>query len=310
MLIGIDGYEANVSQKVGIGQYAFETIRHLLDQDKKNKYRIYIPEKPIDSLREISDNSEIRIVGPAKAWTQWRLPIDLYAHYPRPNVFFTPTHYAPRFSPIPQVISIMDLSYLFFPEMFRKSDLWQLKLWTDYSIKKAKAVLTISESTKNDIVKLYRIPAEKITVTYPGYNADKFKIQNSKFKIKEIKDKYKINGEYLLYVGTLQPRKNLIRLIDAFILSMQELNDETTILVLAGKKGWLYKEIFEKVIQTGMEKRIVFTDFVCDEDLPWIISGAKCLTLVSLYEGFGIPVVEAMACGVPVVVSSVSSLPE
>ena len=194
--------------------------------------------------------------------------------------------------------------------MFRKSDLYQLRNWTGYSIKKAAKIITISQSSKADIVKYYKVPDEKVVVTYPGVE-EEFKPQ-PKEKIEAVKIKYRISGEYILYVGTLQPRKNLTGLIEAFkkITQNSELRTQNFQLVIVGKKGWQYGQIFKKVQELNLEDKVIFTGFVKDADLQALYSGAKCFINISLWEGFGIPVAEAMACGLPVVVSNTSSLPE
>ena len=144
-----------------------------------------------------------------------------------------------------------------------------------------------------------------------GYDQKRFKPQ-PKPKIEAIKTKYKIKSDYIIFVGTLQPRKNLERLLEAFELITRDQRPETSNLklVIIGRKGWLYEPIYQKVKDLGVQSKVVFTDYVPDSDLPPLISGAKAYVLPSLWEGFGIPVIEAQACGVPVVVSSTSSLPE
>jgi len=307
MLIGIDGNEANVKQRVGSNQYAFELIWALYNLKSPHQYRVYLKEKPLVELPKATNNWSYRIFGPEKLWTQWRLPLDLYFHKPRPDVFFSPGHYAPRFCPSPLVVSIMDLGYLRFPNQFIKKDLYQLTFWTAFSIRKADYILAISESTKNDIIKTYSISAEKIAVTYPGYDKNRFKIQSSNFKIEKIKRRYKISGDYILFLGTLKPSKNVEGLLEAFSILAGSVPAK---LVVAGKKGWLYQTIFEKAKDLGLEEKVIFTDFVSEEDLPFLMAGAKVFVMPSFWEGFGIPVIEAMACGVPVVVSNAGSLPE
>lgn len=301
MSIGIDGNEANVKERVGVSEYAFELLREF----SSAKFIVYLKDKPRNELPQESKNWHYRVIGPRRLWTQIGLPLDLYFHRPRPDVFFTPTHYAPRFSPVPTVISIMDLSYIHFPEMFKKLDLYQLQSWTAYSVNKAKKVLTISRASKNDIIKVYKVPPEKVAVTYPGIK----EVSSSKYKIlsmDKFKKKYGISGEYILFVGTLQPRKNLVRLIEAFA----KLSSPTLSLVIVGKKGWLYEEILEAPKKFGVEDRVKFLDFVLDEDLSVLYQNALCFVLPSLYEGFGLPVLEAMSNGCPVIISNVSSLPE
>lgn len=310
MIVGVDGNEANVEKKVGVGKYAFEVLQHLWQIKNKNlNFKIYLKGEPLPDLPKETDWWQYKVVGPKKFWTQIGLPFALYkdSHYRgrQIKVFFTPTHYAPRFCPCPRVISIMDLSFLHFPEMFRQQDLWQLKSWTAYSIKKAVKILTISRASKDDIIKYYQVPEEKVVVTYPGFD---MMIKDKGYKIKDEVKKYGIDGDYILSVGTLQPRKNFVKLIEAFHILISSYPHID--LVIVGKKGWLYEEILEAPKKFGIENKVKFLDFVQDSDLPALYRNAKCFVLVSLYEGFGLPVLEAMAYGCPVVVSNVSSLPE
>ena len=166
---------------------------------------------------------------------------------------------------------------------------------------KAQAIITISESSKKDIVRHYNISSKKVFVCHPGYDKSLFKPQ-SKEKIEAVKKKYNIVGDYIFYLGTIQPRKNLIRLLDV-VKNLKNIK-----LVISGKKGWLSDKFFEKVQE--MKNKVIITDYAEEKDLPALFSGAKAFVLPSLYEGFGIPVIEAMACGCPAIVSNVSSLPE
>lgn len=286
MLIGIDANEANVADRVGSNQFAYQILSQLYYQDKTNQYLIYLKNKPLADLPPVKFNWHYRILTPKFLWTQWRLPLSLYFGKPRPDVFLTLGHYAPRLSPIPTMICIMDLAFLKFPQTFRHSDLWQLKLWTAYSVKQAKHIFAISQATKKDIIDSYNVDSSKISVVYPGVNQ------------LAMKGKSPIKGQYLLYVGTLQPRKNLDNLIKAF----SALHTPNLKLVIAGKTGWLY--------QPRPAKNIQYLGFVPQNQLSALIKASVGLVLPSLYEGFGIPVVQAMALGTPVLVSRNSSLPE
>jgi len=178
MIIGIDGNEANVERRVGSNQYAFELLKSLKLLKSDHEFVIYLREPPLPEMPKSGTGWSYRVFGPKNFWTQWRLPLDLYLHKPRPDVFFSPGHYAPRFSPVPVVVSIMDLGYLKFPEQFTKKDLYQLTLWTARSIKSASHILAISQRTKNDIIEAYGVPEERITVTYPGYDKNNFQFPN------------------------------------------------------------------------------------------------------------------------------------
>lgn len=306
VLIGIDGNEANVNNRVGSNIYAFEILRGIKNLDKEDKFEIYLREKPLPDLPKEDNKWKYKVFGPKKFWTQFALPLRLFLQSKKPDVFFTPGHYAPRFCPVPSVISILDTSYLLFPNYFKKRDLIQLKLWTSYSINNAKKIITISNSTKKDIVKYYKINRDKITVIYPGYDEDRFNQNLSSVKTSGILEKYKINKPFILFVGTIQPRKNLIRLIDAY-KNISKKNKDIN-LVIAGKMGWLYDRIVDEVNKNNSNIKLV--GYVEDKDLPFLYKEARCFVLPSLYEGFGIPAVEAMAVGCPVIVSNVSSLPE
>ena len=320
MKIGIDGNEANTSERVGIGEYAFQLLKNIAVMDKKNDYDILLKNDPQISLPKEKEKWHYEVFGPRFFWTQFALPAKLLLKSERYDVFFSPTHYAPRYVNCPLVISVMDLSYIYFPEMFKKKDLYQLRLWTDYSVRKADRIMTISQYSKSAIVDYYKVPPEKVAVTYPGYNKENYKlpfdcaqggqITNYKLKMNKIRHKYKINGDYILFVGTLQPRKNLVRLIEAYNETLRLRSGQAMKLVIVGKKGWLYEKIFERVKQLNLKKEIIFLDYILEDDLPILYQGASCFILPSLYEGFGIPAVEAMACGIPVAVSNVSSLPE
>jgi len=305
MLIGIDANEANTGQRVGSNIYSFELIKAIEAFDKQNEYKIYLSKKKAHDLPPERSKFTYRVIPPHKFWTRWRLPLDLYLSKPRPQLFFTPGHYAPLFAPMPRVISILDLSFLKYPNAFKPIVLKQLKTWTYSSAKKAAHILTISQNTKQDIIKNYHIPSSKITVTYPGVNQI-FNQKVSSQEVSKVKQKYKLSGKYLLFLGTRQPKKNLSRLLQAHS-SINRLIDEPITLVVAGKT-WHQFANNSSATQTNPNLKEI--GYVPDSHLPALTKGAQALVLPSLYEGFGFPVVEAMTVGTPVIVSNTSSLPE
>ena len=305
MLIGIDGNEANVEKKVGISEIAFNLILEFY-QRKDIDFEIYLKQEPRRDMPEPREGWSYKVVGPSKFWTQLGLPRALLLAKRKPNVFFSITHYAPRFCPCPTVVSIMDLAFIFYPETFKKRDLYQLKSWTQYSVKKASKVIGISQSTKDDIIKQYSLSSKKVEVVYPGIKEPNK--ENKENSMKELEKKYDIHGRYILFVGTLQPRKNIVKLIKAFKIVSAKFGDLG--LVIIGKKGWMYEDILEAPKKEEIEGKVKFLDFVEDADLPSFYKNAECFVLPSLYEGFGLPVVEAMQYGCPVLTSNVSSLPE
>lgn len=310
MTIGINGYEAVVPRfgydknglpnRVGSGEISFEVLKNLYTLDKRNNYKIFLPIKPTSDMPTEREGWEYIILPNQKLWTATALTKRLFSKKDKLNVFFSPTHYLPLYVGCPSMVSILDLSYIHFPQLFNSKDMYQLKLWGRYSANKASKVFTISEASKNDIINYYKLPSSKVSVIYPG-----IKEMQSKSSI-NIKDKYKIEREYILFVGTLQPRKNIVRLIE----SMSELKDKYVELLIVGKKGWMFEEILDAPKKYGVEDRVRFLENVSDEDLPFLYKKAACFVLPSLYEGFGLPVLEAMQNGCPVITSRVSSLPE
>lgn len=313
MLIGIDGNEANVSQKVGVSVYTLNLLKYF--QKKANNeinFLVFLRDKPLPDLPPENSFFRYQIIPSKFLWSQFFLPLHLFFKK-NINVFFAPAHYSPRFLKIPLVVTIHDLSFFYYPDEFLKTDLYKLKNWTKYSVEKAKKIIAVSKTTKKDLIKFYNLEDERIAVIYNGYEkkAKDFFAKNGKYelKIKNFIKKFKITAKkYILYVGTIQPRKNLNILIEAFLKFKK--NNPDYKLVIAGKKGWLYQKIFEKVIELNLKKEVIFTDYIDDAMLVYLYKNAFCFVMPSLYEGFGIPLLEAMDNNCPVISSFTSSLPE
>jgi glycosyltransferase involved in cell wall biosynthesis len=229
------------------------------------------------------------------------------AHRP-PDLLFVPAHVLPIVHPHRSVVTVHDLGYLYYPQAHRLLDRLYLDLSTRYNARAASHLIADSSATKRDLIERYGTAPDKITVVYPGYDNTAFRPVRDEEAIKAVKTKYNIAGDYILFVGTLQPRKNLTRLIEAFSNPQYPISNIQ--LLISGKKGWLYEAIFQRVEELELAGRVVFTGYVPEAELPALLSGARLFILPSLYEGFGLPVLEAMACGTPVVCSNVSSLPE
>lgn len=311
MKIAIDGYEANAENRVGIGQYAYNILSNLYDLLEKRRdvsVEVYVPDVPLTDMPAEHETWKYRVLRPKPLWTFLSLPLTLQFSSFRPDVVFSPTHYIPRFIQIPRVMSLMDMSFLMYQDLFRKQDLHKLIHWTEYSVHHSSHIMTISEFTKNAIMQAYSTPSTKITVSYPGLSMKR----NAKHTSADVLNKYTLRQQYILSVGTIQPRKNYARLIEAFSIFLKQNKQgfENTELVIVGKTGWLYEEILQTPKKFGLEKRVRFLQFVPDEDLVELYEHALMFVMPSLYEGFGLPVLEAMAHEAPVVVSRVSSLPE
>jgi len=305
MIIGIDANEANVDNRVGVNRFAFEVIWGIYRQRKRSdQFLIFLKDQPKKDLPPDDGGWHYEVFGPKRLWVWSSLVKRLSLGKPRPDVLFTPSHYGPVFCRLPLIISVMDLGFLRWQDQFKKIDLLQLKHWTKWSVRKANRIIAISQSTKNDLIKTYGVEEEKVVVAYPGY-------LRSEKPDKDLKPKkIKIKGRYLLFLGTLKPSKNIEGLIEAFKLLTADDQFSDISLVIAGKKGWLYRSIFEKVKQSGLERRVVFTGFVSDKEAEALMKGAKVFIIPSFWEGFGIPALEAMNWKVPVVCSDRGALPE
>lgn len=312
MKIGINGYEAVVPRfgydedsglpnRVGSGEFTYQLLHELNKLNSKHEFYIYLPSSPTQDMPKEHENWKYESFTSSKLWTMIGLGKKLFKNEQKLEVLYSPTVYLPLNLRVPTVTTVLDVSYLHFSDLFKKKDLLMLKYWGKYSISTAKKIITISESTKNDIIKAYGVRSQKIEVVYPGIKAKK----SVSMTDKELKEKYKIDGDFILFVGTLQPRKNIERLVEAY----SKLKTDSK-LVIVGKKGWQYEEILTSPEKYNVKGKVKFLHEVTDEDLPAFYKSAEFFVLPSLYEGFGLPVLEAMQYSCPVITSKVSSLPE
>ncbi len=207
------------------------------------------------------------------------------------------------------VVTVHDMVYRAYPETVRGRTRRMLEMGLVKSMQRADRIVTDSEFSKTEIIKYFPRFAEKIRVVPCGVDCTRFHPETDAGKLQKVKEAYGLPEEYFLYLGTLEPRKNLERLIDAYA-QYAKAAAQPAKLVLAGGKGWLYDGIFQKVQTLGLETQVVFTQYIADEDLCALMSGALAFVFPSIYEGFGMPPLEAMACGTPVLVSDAASLPE
>jgi len=205
---------------------------------------------------------------------------------------------------------IYDMSYKRYPETIKKRGVQWLSRNLPSYCRRSLFLVTISEFSKSEIVKLLGISPGKIIVVPCAVNTDEFRPDYTKDEIRESREAYGIPEKYLFYLGTLEPRKNIPLILDAYKILKEDRVSPLPKLVLAGKKGWLYDGIFERVKENGMEQDVIFTGYVSEKDEPRIMAGAEIFLFPSLYEGFGMPPLEAMSCGTPVIVSNAASLPE
>jgi glycosyltransferase involved in cell wall biosynthesis len=305
MLIGIDASRAVSDRPTGTETYSRRLIQALLTLDTPHRFRLYFRTAPPPHRFE---RAEARTIPFPRLWTHARLSWEMVRR--PPDLLFVPAHVLPPVRPRLSLVTIHDLGYLKFPQAHP----WRQRLYLDrstrWNARAATHILADSEATKADLMDHYATRPDRITVAYPGIDPSLSPVSDPAV-IQAAKARYRIDSDYVLYLGTLQPRKNLRRLVDAFAeFAGRETDIETTDLVLAGKRGWLYEELFEQVRRRGLEDRIHFPGYVAEGDKAALLSGARAFAFPSLHEGFGLPVLEAQACGCPVITSTTSSLPE
>lgn len=303
--IAIDASRATKAQPTGTETYALRLIQALIQaNDSRNdpyELSLYFRDKPPADLFVKSPHVR-EIVNPfPRLWTHLRWAAALWRA--RPDITFSPAHTLPFLFPGRAVATIHDLGYKHFPHAHSASQRAYLDLTTRCSAARAEIVLADSRATASDLSRFYGTNAEKIRVVYPGVDGDK--LTSSRAETEAVRAKYQLPARYFAYVGTMQPRKNIKRLILAFRRWQEEHADTDTALILAGAKGWLFDESW----LAGAEK-VRVTGYIDEADKVGLLAGAIALVFPSLYEGFGFPVLEAMHCGTPVIASSTSSLPE
>lgn len=208
------------------------------------------------------------------------------------------------------VVTVHDMVIHAYPETVRFRTKEMLRLGLRQSMERADCIVTVSEFSKREIAKYYPEYAEKVQVVPNGVDTERFHPISDMDEIARVKAAHHIDGEYFLYLGTLEPRKNLERLIQAYALLHQKYGDEIPKLVLAGAKGWMYESIFMTVDMLQLQEQVIFPSYIPTEDMAALYSGAFAFVFPSIYEGFGMPPLEAMACGTPVLTSNAASLPE
>ncbi len=324
--IAIDGNEANISNRVGSNVYAFELLRSLEKLTHSNQnidFTVLLRQQPITDLPKARLRWNYRVVGPSRLWTQWALPLHLFAYRHQYDLLFSPGHYAPHTCPVPYVSSIMDTAYLDFPDHFRKTDLFQLTFWTKRAVKNAAKIVAISEATKADIVRHYHKKPQDIVVIYPAHTVKRIIFTEAE-KSKFFKQN-RISEPYILFVGTIQPRKNLTTLVEAFeiftrmaasraLKTSRRTSTKTCSvapkLVLAGKTGWMADSTLERIDASPLKQRIILTGFVTEAQKQMLYKNALASVLIGTHEGFGIPPLESLAHRTIPVVSNTTSLPE
>lgn len=356
MVIGFDGSRAFVTGRTGTENYSYQLLKALAKIDKKNTYRVYLRFRPVSDaivqvIGKFPRNFQFKTITWPRLWTQAGLATQTFKD--KLDVLFVPAHTLPviRKPSLKTVVTVHDLGSEYLPGMHQLKQRLYLGFMQKVQLKTATKIIAVSKATKEDLVKKIGIDSKKIKVVYEGYDKQLFRLIKGDLLINSLKEYDLESGKYFLFVGTVQPRKNLERLIKAFAkwsgsfdvcfgrqsrslarqrkrpasasgglgyalrqspdrLGLAALGNSLPLLVIVGSKGWLSDEIYELPKKLGVEDRVKFLGYVSEKDLPVLYSGAIALAFPSLFEGFGLPILEAEACGCPVLTSNTSSMPE
>lgn len=356
MKIGFDGSRAFPStssgqvNRTGTENYSYQLLLNLAKIDKKNEYIVYLrPHSQTPGVsfltpgvkRRWPGNFKFKTLNWPRLWTQAGLAKQTFQD--NLDVLFIPAHTSPIIHPsgLKTVVTVHDLGAEYLPKMHQLKQTLYLKWITKFQLKTATKLIAVSYATKDDLVKKIGCDPKKIEVVYEGYDKKLFKPVKTDRLVNSLKKFDLVPEEYFLFVGTVQPRKNLERLIKAFseyvargpagsvshrassslcssgyALFAKRRDGPSSPsplaldLVIVGGKGWMSEEIYKLPKKLGIEHQVKFLGRVPDKDLPALYSGAIALTFPSLFEGFGLPIIEAQACGCPVLTSNVSSMPE
>lgn len=366
MLIGFDASRAFLKENTGTENYSYNLLKALAKIDAKNYYLIYLRNSEnLAVKRFFPNNFQFKVIKPYRLWTQVGLAIETWKN--PVDIMFIPSHTLPilrrrsfmvnsssgktsdphersTINDKPStkyVVTIHDLGVEYLPGFHKFPDKYYLDFASRYAARNADALIAVSKNTKKDLIKRYKIDQSNIFIINEGVDKTSFK-KRSIGQIKLVKNKYKIGGNYFLFVGTIQPRKNLLILINAYSsfvkiwikknniskyakyghwekqkLSVEKLSNSdegskkysekfsVPKLVICGKKGWGYDEIISRPIELGISELVLFLDYVPKTDLPALYSGSVAFLYPSLFEGFGLPVLESLACNCPVIASDI-----
>jgi glycosyltransferase involved in cell wall biosynthesis len=302
MIIGIDASRASNDLRTGTENYSLNLILNLAKVDRYNHYILYVRDQYAKELDTLPKNFEIKIIPNKKFWTQIGLSAEIYRN--KPDVLFVPAYVLPIITPKTTAITVHDLAWKYFPEAYDKRQIKIQELSIKRAIKKKSKIIVYSKSTYNDLVKYFKVDKNKVFFVEMGFESS---IINEDMSPELSK---KIVEPFILSVGRLEIKKNTINLIKAYKTLRKERKIKHK-LVLVGKPGFGNEKIQEEIGRAGeIKKDIIQTGFVSDSDLANVYSKADVFVFASLYEGFGYPILEAFAAGVPVITSNCSSMPE
>lgn len=304
-------------RNAGVSRFTYVLLEGLIHDDHDHRYIAFIGQREASAAAAspLHDSDRIQLIPgrwptdrPLQRifWEQTVLPAELRRL--EVDVFHSPVNVLPEYVPCASVVTVHDLAFVRYPQYFRPARRNYQRVFTARSVRRATLTVAVSESTRRDLIDYFHVPEDRVRVIHPAIDPI-FRPVKDPETLAAFRARHSLPQRYLLYLGTLEPRKNLVGLVEAYA-RLRAQDAETPPLVLAGAKGWYYQPLFERINSLGMQQHITFAGYVSREEQPLWYAGAELFVYPSLYEGFGLPVAEALACGTPTVTSNVSSMPE
>lgn len=312
MLIGIDASRANAQKKTGTEWYAYELIQALKKfQVPGLEYVLYSKKFLRDGLEELPEGWDATILSwPLRRfWNQLRLSRGLMKD--KVDLFFQPTHTLPLYKPKRTVTTLHDIGFERMPKLYRRAELRYHRYSAKLAVKRANRILTVSEFSKREMMDVYKLPEDRIVVTHLGFDATRYHPNIPEEEKNAALVKYRLSRPYFMYIGRIEEKKNIANLIHAFAIfkGWRGIGDPIKLL-LVGTPGFGIERIKKEIASRKMEEHVIMPGYVPEEEVPALLSAADALVFPSRYEGFGLPIIQAQACGTPVITANVASMPE
>lgn len=315
MIVGIDASRANKTYKTGTEWYSYHLIQELKKiTDQRDQFVLYSREKLRDDLGNLPSGWQSRVLGwpPRKLWTLLRLSLEMWQR--PPEVLFVPAHTMPLVHPKKVVTTCHDVAFMRLPQAYDWPALKYHEFAIKFAVRHATKIIVVSEFTKQELMEFFRVSPDRIAVVPNGYDSDRYKLIEDGAAVAAVLAKYNLSRPYLLYAGRLESKKNTPGLVGAFNILKKDsrflVQNSQLKLVLVGQPGVGFEKVTEAIVENDLSGEAIMPGWIGAEDLPYLMAGASAFVFPSFYEGFGIPVLEAMACGTPVVCSGIPALRE
>ncbi len=309
MVIGIDASRGNAAHRTGTEWYSYHLIRALVALDRVDTFRLYAKEALREGLAGLGQHVSERVLAwpPRRLWTHLRFSAEMARA--KPDVLFVPAHTIPLIHPRATVTTCHDVGFEYSPQLYSPLELAYHRFSMRFAVRSARAIIAVSAFTRDELVRHYPQARDKVTVIYHGYDSNAFPGAGNEDDVRAVIARKGITAPYLLYVGRLEEKKNTPGLVAAYAIARARYGMKHQ-LVLVGTPGYHFDKVASLIRRNGLSPHVVLTRYVDGHELAHLYRGASLFVFPSFYEGFGMPLVEAMACGTPIAAARAASIPE